>query len=154
VNVEIQKVIGSVYGQKCCRVSIGNSKNLSLGFGKKIYHNKSRLKDKFYGEWELGTYYGSWRVVKNNKILLGSGDDNDLLNRKINEIRFQKILSIANLSALDVRVEFSDGLMVDFLPAFSDEDESFHMFCPDNIYVELTSEGVWKIGKADIPWLE
>lgn len=154
MNKEILNIISSVYGKKCCRVAVGNYKSLSFGFGERIFHNNHCLKDKFYGEWEIGTYYGSWRVLKNNKIILGSylsEDDIDFLNKKINEIEFGEVVAITNLSELDVRVVFSNGVMVDFIPTFSDEDEVFHMFCPENIYVEFTSEGLWKIGKSNVP---
>ncbi len=116
MNKEIQKIIASIYGKKCCRVSVGNSKSLSLGFGAKLYHNNPRLKDTFYGEWELGTYFGNWRIVKNSKIQLGSGDEADIISNKIKDIKFQEISAIENLSDHDVRVKFSDGLAIDFLP--------------------------------------
>lgn len=152
MNKKIQKAISSVYGKMCCRVSIGSPKSLALGFGERIYHANPRLNDTFYGEWEIGTYYGSWRIVKNSKIILGSGDDVGKLKKEIKDIQFQPILSITNLSSLDVRVEFSDGLAVDFLPTFSGEDEAFHMFCPEHIYIEFTSDGSWKIGQSNTPW--
>jgi hypothetical protein len=156
VDKDIENIISSIYGKKKCRVKVGNSRNLSLGFGEKIFHNNPRLNDKYYGEWEIGTYYGCWRIIKDNKILLGSSDTNadiKFLNGRINEIQFREISSIDNFSFFDVRVTFNDGMIIEFIPLYSDEDEFFHIFCPNNIYVEFNSEGLWKSGKSNAPWL-
>jgi hypothetical protein len=155
VDNNIQDIIISIYRKKCCRVRIGASKSLSLGFGKMQFHDNPNLNDKYYGEWEIGTYSGSWRVVKNEKILLGSNDSKDdiiFLNKKISEIKFEEIVSISNLTTLDVRVEFNDGMIIDFISTISDEDEFFHIFCPNNVYIEFNSKGIWKVGKSDVPW--
>ena len=154
MNKEIQDAISLLYGKMCNRVAVGNSKSLSFGFGEKIFHNNARLKDTFYCEWEVGTYYSSWRIIKNNQIILGSNDSNDinLLSKKIHEIAFTEIISITNFSDHDVRVTFNNDIIVDFLPVFTDEDEVFHVFCPEKNYIEFTSQGLWKIGKSNVPW--
>lgn len=157
MDKRVTKVISAMYGNKCCRISVGDNKSLSLGFGQKIFHNNDRLKDIYYGEWEIGSYYGAWRVIRNRQIILGSMDyenDNCSLEDIIKSIDFGEIVKIMNFSIHDVRVEFNSGIFVDFVPIFSNEDELFHIFCPMNIYVELDSKGVWKIGKSNIPWTD
>ena len=67
-------------------------------------------------------------------------------------MKFGKISTIINLNYFDVRVEFDSGLLVDFLPAMSDEDEYFHIFCPENIYVQFSPGAKWEMGKSDVPW--
>ena len=151
---EILNAITSIYGKKFCRVRVGRSKSLSMGFGEKKFHNKPILSDKYYGEWEIGTYYGSWRIIKNNKIILGSTDskdDLDYLNKKIKKIKFGEIVSITNISAFDVRVEFNNNLIVDFITLFSDDDEYFHIFIPDHGVVRF-KKGSWVVGKSNVPW--
>lgn len=152
MNSEILKKIKKIYGEKCVDVSLRESRGLSLGFGKKIHHDNSHLRSNFFCEWELGTYYGSWRIIKNNKILLASNDDLELLKEKITQLEFGEIITITNLSPFDIRVSFSDDLNIDFLLAFSDEDEVFHIFCPEKIYITFTSEGAWMMGASDVPW--
>lgn len=154
MNKKILNVIGSLYGKRFCRVAVGKFKSLSLGFGEKIFHNNDRLKDKYYGEWEIGTYYCSWRITRGNKVILGSNDINDIneLNIKINSIEFQEIVAINNPSALDVQVVFKDGMVIDFFNTISDNDETFHIFCPKSICIKFTTEGVWEMGKSDAPW--
>ena len=140
-------------GKECCRVSVGAFKSLSMGFGKRVYHHNDKLVDTYFGEWEIGTFYCSWRVIKNNKILCGASDSVDSiddLNRSINCIQFGSIISISIFSGIDVRIEFDNGVFVDFLATISDEDEYFHIFCPDNVYIELSSEGKWLTGKSNM----
>lgn len=155
MNKEILNILNSLYGKSCRSVSVGKySKSISFGFGKKILHSNPHLKNKFYSEWEIGTYYGSWRIVENNKIILGSCDskEEDFINKKIKEIDFGEIIEIINYSTFDVRVKFNKGKIVDFIPTFSDEDEVFHIFCPEGKYIEYNSEGLWKLGKSNVPW--
>lgn len=154
MNKEIIDVVSTIYGKKFCRIVVGRNKSLSLGFGEKVFHNNPRLKNRYYGEWEIGTYYSSWRIVNNNQIVLGSNDSDDIewLNSKINEIEFQEVTAIVNSSAFDVQVVFKNGMRLDFIATFSDEDETFHIFCPEKIFVEFNVKGVWKIGKSDAPW--
>lgn len=157
MNKEILKIVSSIYGKKCCRVAVGDYKSLSFGFGAKIFLNDPRSKYEFYGEWEIGTFCAGWRVIKNNKIILGSrdssGDGHDIhfLDNKINEVKFGELVGITNFSEFDVRVVFSNGITVDFIPAFSRKDHIFHIFCPEHKYIEFKS-GLWKIGRSDIPW--
>lgn len=139
-------------GKKCCRVKVGASKSLSMGFGEKVYHNNDKLDDAYYGEWEIGTYYCAWRVIKNNKIICGVSDPAESieeLNSEINRITFGSIVSIAKLSDIDVQLKFDNGIFVDFLATISDEDEYFHIFCPDNVYIELSFDGKWSMGKSN-----
>jgi len=155
MDKEILNTISSIYGIKCCRVAIGNGNSLSIGFGEKIFHNNPKLKDKYYGEWEIGTYYGSWRIIKNNRIILGSNDfkdDIELVNRRVNDIIFGSIKDINNYSPFDVRVIFNDGMIIDFISTFIDDDEIFHIFCPGGKYIEFKAGGLWEIGKSNTPW--
>ena len=148
----LEDILPLLIGKKCCRVRVGASKSLSMGFGEKIYHNNNKLEDAYYGEWEIGTYYCAWRVIKGDKIMCGASDPTESieeLNRDINRIKFGSIVSIAKLTSFDVRVEFDNEIVVDFLPTISDQDELFHIFCPDNLYIELSFEGKWLIGKSN-----
>jgi hypothetical protein len=151
MDKEIIEIFSSIYGKKCCRVSVGWPRTLSFGFGQRVYHNDPGLKDSYYGEWEIGTFRSDWRIIRNNKIILGSRDSTNSLDMMINQVHFSEISNIVNLSDRDVRVVFRNGVIVDFIPLFSDEDDVFHIFCPYHIYVGFTSDGFWKIGKSNVP---
>ena len=148
MDKDILNTIKPIFGKNCCRVKVGASKSLSMGFGEKFYHNNPKLNDDFYGEWEIGTYYCAWRALKGDKILCGVSDPIESieeLNKSINEIKFGALVSIKQLTNIDVRLEFDSGIVVDFLSTISDEDEYFHIFCPNDVCIELTTGGKWTI---------
>lgn len=150
----INKHINLLLGNRCCRRQVGNNRSLSLGFGKKIYHDEpqTRLRDEFYGEWEIGTYYRSWRVIKDNKIICGSNDSVDSieeLDAALNQIDFGIVESLVQTSSFDVRVNLDNGISVDFLSTIKDDDEIFHLFCPDNLCVIFSIHAGWRLFKSD-----
>lgn len=151
MNNDILDIIKPILGKRCCRIRVGTSRSLSMGFGEKVYHNNPNLNDTFYGEWELGTYYCAWRVMKGNRILCGASDPDgsiEELNKNINSIEFGCLAAIIQLSDIDVRLESDSGIAVDFLATISDDDEYFHIFCPNHLHIELSIGGKWSIGKS------
>lgn len=153
---EVSDVLKPLFGNKCCRIRVGDFKSLSIGFGEKIYHNKPKLIDKFRGEWEIGTYYCAWRIMTGNSILCASSDSvetiTELHNRAI-EIKIGSILSIVQTSDIDVRVKTDSGIDIDFLATISGNDQYFHIFGPNYLYVELATGGQWTIGKSNVPFV-
>jgi hypothetical protein len=149
---ELIEILKPLFGKKFCRVNVGRSKSFSIGFGNKIYHNKHYLNDRYYGEWEIGTYYCSWRIIKNTKIICGSNDSKnfDELNIYVNNIRFGSIKTISHISDYDIRIELTNRISIDFLCTISDIDEYFHIFCPNNKYIEY-SFNKWNICESNKP---
>jgi hypothetical protein len=151
INTQIEKLIEPMMGNRCCRQRVWRPRSLSLGFGEKVYHGNPKLVDDFYGEWEIGTYYCAWRVIKDNRILCGSSDAVDSLDEldaALKRIDFGCIRSLTQPTQFDVRVLFDTGIAVEFLATTSDDDESFHIFCPQNISVEFSIQEGWTIGKS------
>lgn len=154
MNVQIENAIRSMFGKACCRQRVWRERSLGLGFGEKVYHGNARLIDTFYGEWEIGTFYSAWRVVKNNTILCGSTDTVDSLDELdslLKQIDFGHIQSIIQPSKFDIRAEFDTGIAVEFLTTTSDGDESFHIFCPKNLIVTFSVQEGWVLGRSDKP---
>jgi hypothetical protein len=152
----IKKIFNQIkplLGKKCCRVMVGEPKSLRLGFGRKIFHHNERLYDTYYGEWELGTYYCSWRVMKNNHILVAKDDSahRDILTKRLKKIVFGHLISIDQLTDIDVRISFDSGIVVDFIATISDDDHYFHIFGPDHFYVDLSGNGKWTVSKSNEP---
>jgi len=149
-------LIKPMLGKVCCKKRVWSFKSLTLGFGKKVRHGHGeKLVDVFYGEWEIRTYSYAWRVIKNGKIVCGSGDAVDHVNELtavLKRIKFGRIISLEHLTNLDVRVAFDTGIAVDFLAAVSDVDEGLYIFCPENTMVTFTIGSGWKIGPSDKPW--
>ena len=128
---------------------------MSIGFGKKVFHGKEKLQDLFYGEWEMGTYYTAWRVIQYGEILCGSQDSehstNDL-DKRLKSIAFGSVTAIYSISIFDIRIEFDIGICIEVLGSISDDDEIFHIFGPNDIYIEYKIRNGWKVGKSNEPW--
>lgn len=156
LNSEVLKNIENLIGKECCRQRVGRGRSLSIGFGKKRLHGKVNRPDDFYGEWEIGTYIASWRIVQEEIVLCGSQDVVDSLSeldQMLNTIQFGRIAAIKTIGKLDIRVELNNGIYIDFLGCSSEDDEIFHVFGPDNLYVEYSIKEKWRIGKSNTPWL-
>src|SRR3989442_543818 len=118
MNDEVRAAIRRLIGKPCCRQRVSSPRSLSFGFGDKVYHGNPRLADSFYGEWEIGTYYCAWRVVKEKRLLCGSSDSVDSvaeLNATLSQICLGAITAVDQISDFDVRVEFENGTTVEFL---------------------------------------
>lgn len=72
--LEVSELIGSFLGKPVCRQQVGKGRSLSIGFGRKILHTKPNNPDAYYGEWEVGTYIGAWKIIQDDKIVIGSQD--------------------------------------------------------------------------------
>ncbi len=126
---------------------------LHIGFGERIFHNDASLVDPYYGEWEIGTYYAAWRVIKNNEVLCGSSEVVDSLgelNDKLENIKLKKLLSIQMISQLDIRLEFENAIRIEFMDFNGDkDDEVVHIFGPNKFYAEYLVTKGWVIGVSN-----
>jgi len=154
---QIREFLKPLLGKRCCRQRVSSPKALHLGFGEKMYHRNPKLVDNFYGEWEIGTYYCAWRLVRDGKILCGSDDAVDSveeLDASLKELELGAILSIQQIGNLDVRVELDTGVTIDFLATTSNgTDECFEINNGLSRQVaEFTVGNGWKIGASNQPW--
>lgn len=154
----LQSLIQPLLGLTCCRSKVGEFFSLSLGFGKAVpaplLRSGRRLNTAYYGEWEIGSYLSSWRVIRRSEIL-HSGSKNvgseSELNERLADIEFGCLTSIGQLSEWDVRVECSADLYVDFL-GVDPCDEAFHVFCPNNVSIVFRPGVGWFAGPSNQPW--
>ena len=139
----------------CCRKHAGEHKSLSLGFGKKTFHHDDTLHNSYYGEWEIGTYSASWRIVKEDRIVCGSGDPVDSykeLNERIKTIDLGTFLRLELRSQFDVRVFLSNQTYIDFLGCYADQEEDIiHIFAPQNLFTGYSIAKGWYICRSDTP---
>ena len=152
---KINALLTSAYGQVVCCANVGDRKSLSIGLGPTIRKNTT-LKNAIGSEWCLGSYRCCWRIVEHGKIKLTNhslDETIETLNSKVSTIKFGKLLHISNYTDYDVRVKFENNISIDFIATFDDDDERFHLFCPSHEYVEFYSDGEWRAGKSNAPWL-
>jgi hypothetical protein len=74
------------------------------------------------------------------------------LDARLGAIVLAPVEEIRMISSLDIEIRLTSGVSVHFLGVASDDDELFHVFCPDKVYLEYSVASGWKIGKSDQPW--
>jgi hypothetical protein len=126
-----------------------------VGFGKRVPHSKPKTADPFYGEWEIGTYSSAWRIIRAGRVVCGSSDvvdSIDELDERLQAIKLGAVVAVEALSQFDIRVKLDDEVFIDFICASEGDDEMFHIFGPERLYVQYTCPDVWKVGKSNAPW--
>lgn len=126
-----------------------------MGFGAKVNQETHGRGEPFYGEWELGTYAAAWRIIKDGHIICGSMDVVDTvaeLDAKVQSIEFGAFSHIEQISDYDVRVKLDNGVFLDFICTTGEDDEMFHIFGPEHLYLEFRPDQGWIIGKSNAPW--
>jgi hypothetical protein len=111
--------------------------------------------ERFYGEWELGTYWGSWRVVREGVVVCGNTeivDSIDQLDDLLRSIVLGRLEALRVLSCFDIQLVFENETHIDILATASEDDELFHIFGPGHTFVEYRVPGFWKSGKSNAPW--
>ena len=152
VTPGVSALVSKMVGLPCLRREVGEFKSLSLGFGEVA--EQTTPKRRAYRAWELGTWRSAWRLSHAGTVLCGSKDDNELsqMNQTLEQIELGRFLSLKQSSDLDIRVELDNGIVIDFLTTFSDDDESFHISCPGQIWVQFSAKGGWTVGPSNKPW--
>lgn len=154
----IPSILNPMFGQSCSRIQVGRNRTLSLGFGKHVPRKNPRGRDQFRGEWEIGTYQNGWRIIKTHDVSAVIHGAQDLCDsehefvEQIESLEFGRILSCKELTNFDIRVKFDSGLLLDVFSLTNDDDESFHVFCPNNIFVKFLPGCGWKVGPSNVPW--
>lgn len=155
--MKLDMLLTDLIGLPCCRTHVGRGKSLSLGFGAKVYQNDPQLEVPYYGEWEIGTYRAAWRVMKNKRIVIGSGDPGtpDELTRDLEAHNLGGFSKIELLSDLDILVSLESGHTIQFIAAAHDlEEPFFHIFMPGHMHLGLYAEGHWIHSRSDKPLAE
>lgn len=153
VNNSVFQIIEELKGEPCTRREVGERKSLSLGFGN-LEEVTGRPRKRAYRKWELGTYDSTWRLVQNGAVLCGSDDSetSNELDLILENVELGGFASLRQSNDLDIRIELDNGVAVDILPAFREDDDCFHIFCPEDRYIGFSVRGGWRIGPSNKPW--
>jgi hypothetical protein len=137
--------------KKCESILVRNGFALSLGFGN-VQSTDCESKNR---EWRLGSYSRNWRIRKNEKVILGALEPADTLEEmqtELSKIYLSSISDIIQNESGDISISFDNGYVIDFLCMSIDDDGIFHMFCPDNVYIEYNPVSGWNHGVSNAPW--
>ena len=154
MNILDSKLMAGLVGRPCTALRLGERRSLSLEFDIPAGQQWSRG-GRPRPDWAIGTYNAAWRIVRGTQVLCGSGtvvDSSSELESKMQKIQVGAFQRIEQLSDFDVRVVFSSGISIDFLAAFSDDDEALHVFAPDHSCLEFRAGKGWTVGRSDVPW--
>ncbi|MFZ6719409.1 hypothetical protein [Undibacterium sp. Ji49W] len=156
IGASTRSAFSGIIGKRCCRQRAGEYKSLSLGFGEKVPHVRKKSVDSFSGEWEIGTYSAAWRIVKNGAILCGSMnpvDSNEELEQQVDALQLGIVMSIEMLSKFDIRIALDDRTFVEFMCASNDDENVFHIFGPDHLFLGYSPAHGWRLRKSNEPSL-
>ncbi len=124
--------------------SIGSNVFFEFGKEKEIIHKngKKQLKK----EWSIWISLASWRITKNNKYVVSSGDSPKIIQSSIQKLLGKHFQSLSFLSQfLDAEFNFEDGYQITTFFNWMEEDQ-WTIFLPDdsNIGVDCSSEAALK----------
>lgn len=148
VPSDINKKLQSIVGQSISTIFV-RGKRLCIGFGE-----VSKATTIAHGEWEVGTYDCSWRVVRDNRVVCASNDAIDIpseLEDSLKACDLGEFVGVMQLSELDTRFIFTHGNL-DILCTISDDDEILHVFFPDKEVATLSVSEGWVLGRSDRGW--
>ncbi|WP_227429335.1 hypothetical protein [Psychrobacter sp. I-STPA6b] len=150
---QLLPLIQKSYGQKCCRKRIADGQTLIVEYGNKIYHGKNNRLDSFVGEWSFGTYSRFWRIVKNDKVLLGGGSSfqDKSMDSMLQKIDFGRLKKVTFERNLDLVLHLDNEVLIEFL-SLNHNEESFHIYTPHKKAMVYYTDRGWLYGKTDIPW--
>ncbi|AVP98899.1 hypothetical protein C7S18_17700 [Ahniella affigens] len=126
---------------------MGNELTLSVGFGQLIPSKRPSRVDDPDPEWWLGTYYGTWRIMKGDEILCGSFDaarDRAWLVQRIGSIAPGAFQSLTQASPFDLRLDLSNGIAIDFMWTTSEVEDLFMVFGPNDLYLTFGPQSGWR----------
>ena len=124
--------------------SIGSNVFFEFGKEKEVIHKngKKQLKK----EWSIWISLASWRISKNNRYIVGSGDSQKIIQSRIQTLlgkRFQSLLFLSQF--LDAEFNFEDGYQITTFFNWMEEDQ-WTIFLPDdsNIGVDCSNQTALK----------
>lgn len=152
---EILPLLAGSMGSVCSRKRVRFGNSISIGFGNKIFHNKPKMVDPFYGEWSFSCYHKLWRILQGNKVILeGLNDlyDYEEIDSILQQIDFGRLVEVTVVDTLDIAILLDNGIRIEFL-ACIEENDTLEVFLPHNkILVYYANQGGWEYGRIDLPW--
>jgi len=151
VKFDIPDDLQKLIGRSCCQARL-ICNELALSFGKKIKHQFENQNVELR-EWEISSGTSAWRLIKSNKIVCGSYDDDvSCLNSLVNKT----LIDIRQTSHFDVSLYFNNGYEVCFLAQSQSRDslniivhDQYIAFVPGNKWVSRSSEVPLELSEED-----
>lgn len=114
MNVAFNDIRKIMIGLNTSEIKVGYGSWLKLGFGEKIFFDKTKLKGRYMFEINVSSIHSAWRVFKDAEFICGSDDEIDYCSKLLDKLTAGKIVDILELSKFDIRITFESGIIIDF----------------------------------------
>jgi len=123
-------------------VRLGVGSFLTMEFGEAQIHSARREK-RVHGQWHLWLQDCVWRIEKGGKIVAGSEDEHDELNKAIYRLEFGA-LSKAEITedCLDLDLLFNGDIRLRTFTVHSSGEDQWELFGPDGMVTVAHAGGV------------
>jgi hypothetical protein len=131
----VNELLSKIVNEKARNIKLGHGSFLTVEFGKdyivELQTNKG-LTRSVRGEWSLWVYLCAWRLDQNLDPLVGSADDRELIEPKIQILENKKLLSAKITSnSFDLVLDFEDNITL-YLFSFQVADhEQWLLYTPE-----------------------
>ncbi|MDP4089421.1 MAG: hypothetical protein Q8930_09165 [Bacillota bacterium] len=134
---KIPEVLGSIIGSKCFTAETAAGGTLVLGFEK--VGNAGCCGS---SHWRFQTETCSWRIMYNDKILCGSGDEEIHIEGFLQKLIGEKLISIERISPFDIVFIFMGGMEIQLLSQSKGRD-CFNILSPEESCITFSPAGGW-----------
>ena len=132
-------------GNKAWNVSLGIGSYLTMDFGAAMEVSVSHKHKITRGEWHLWVQYCAWRIEARNKVIAGSDDPREKLERAVKYFEGLTLEAVTvTVPAPDVTFVFQREVVLKVFPFnFTDDYEDWCLYTPDGHVLVLGGGKPW-----------
>jgi hypothetical protein len=147
---EVRAKMEGVLGLKAWNVSLGIGSYVTMDFGEPVEVRISSKLTITRGQWHLWVQYSPWRIEARNKVIAGSDDPREKLERAVKYFEGLALQSIVlTPPAPDVAFVFEDDVVLKLFPFnFTGEFEDWYLYTPDGHVLVLGGRQPWAYVKS------
>jgi hypothetical protein len=115
--VTIQERLKGWLGHRPSSISLGVGSNVTIDFGEQLTVQATPTQTYVRGEWQLWVQHSCWRIEARNKVIAGSDDDRERLERALRYIVNNTLVAVElSPPAPDVVMRFDAGVVLRLFP--------------------------------------
>jgi hypothetical protein len=131
-------------------VRLGQGSFITMEFGKA--RKKTSAGSIIHGEWHLWLYMCNWRIELPNKILAGSDDSRERIQKVLESATFDKVTDIRVASpSLDLTIQFGSKLKILTFSSSRNELDQWWLFTRDGNCLAVHGGGKYTYGSENQP---
>lgn len=148
-NSDIAKIHSKMdgwVGNESRNVSVSIGSHLTIDFGKQISVPVTTIRSYLRGEWRLWIQYCCWRIEVRNRVVAGSDDPHDKLERAVAYLSGRRLSGInIKAPAPDVSFQFTDDVALKLFPFnFTSDYVDWYLFTPNHEVIVFATGKPWE----------